>query len=34
MNKPSLLARMLGRSKHPVVASLAGAVLNRPLLVH
>ncbi|MGQ5267440.1 S49 family peptidase [Xanthomonas arboricola] len=33
-NKPGLLARLFGRSKHPVVASLATAALNRPLLVH
>jgi capsid assembly protease len=34
MNKPSVLARLFGRSKHPVVGSLATAALNRPLLVH
>jgi ClpP class serine protease len=34
MNKPTLLARIFGRSKNPVVASLASAALNRPLLVH
>lgn len=33
-NKPSLLARIFGRSKHPVVASVATAALNQPLLVH
>lgn len=33
-SKPGLLARMLGRgSRAPVVASLAAAVLNQPLLV-
>lgn len=33
-NKPGLLARLFGRSRHPVVASLATSVLNQPLLVH
>lgn len=33
-NKPGLLARMFGRSRHPVVASLATSVLNQALLVH
>ena len=33
-NKPGLLARLFGRSKHPVVASLATSALNQPLLVH
>jgi signal peptide peptidase SppA len=33
-NKPGLLSRLFGRSKHPVVASLATAALNQPLLVH
>lgn len=31
---PNLLARMLGRSNHPVVSSLATATLNRSLLAH
>jgi ClpP class serine protease len=33
-SKPGLLARLFGRSKRPVVASLATAALNQPLLVH
>ncbi len=31
---PSLLSRLTGRSKHPVVSSLAVAALNRPLLAY
>lgn len=31
---PGLLARLMGRSNHPVVSSLATATLNRALLAH
>lgn len=31
---PGVLSRLFGRSKHPVVSSLATAALNRPLLVY
>jgi signal peptide peptidase SppA len=31
---PSVLSRLFGRSKHPVVSSLATVALNRPLLAH
>ena len=34
MSKPGLLSRLIGRSNHPVVSSLATATLNRSLLAH
>lgn len=34
MSASNVLARLFGRSKHPVVSSLATAALNRPLLAH
>lgn len=34
MNKPSLLARLFGRSASPVVAQLYASVIGQPLLVH